>query len=289
VSTAAPPSPSNASLRGTRQASGLSRHAVAKLIELGFVDPARGPDGAWRFSFQEMVLLRSAHDLRAAGIPTRQILRSLRRLKGSLPPEAPVGGLRITAVGDRIAVRAGDSQWEPDTGQLVMDFTVAPGPGSTGSSASVSHLSKPVAKKGGGPPIDVDAIFAQAEDLEETDAGAAEAADRRVLALQPAHAHAYLNLGFMMCEAQRCEEAVSLLDEAILHCPDDPLVHYNRAVALEGLGRVAEALESYEQCLRLQPDLADAHQNAGLLYAREGQKQMAIRHFSAYRRLTTNA
>jgi regulator of sirC expression with transglutaminase-like and TPR domain len=45
------------------------------------------------------------------------------------------------------------------------------------------------------------------------------------------------------------------------------------------------ALKSYEECLRLQPDLGDAHQDAALLYARAGQKQLAIRHFSAYRRL----
>ncbi|MEJ8853492.1 tetratricopeptide repeat protein [Variovorax robiniae] len=285
MGAAAPPASTADSLRGIRQASGLSRHAVSKLIELGFVDPAREPGGGWRFTFQDLVLLRSAHDLRAAGIPTRQILRSLRRLKGSLPAEAPVSGLRITAVGDRIAVRAGGSQWEPDTGQLVMDFSVAPG---TGASGSVSQLSKPAPNKpGAAPPVDVDAIFAQAEDLEETDVAAAEAAYRRVLALQPSHAHAYLNLGFMMCEGGRCEDAVRLLDEAILHCPDDPLVHYNRAVALEGLDRVQEALESYEQCLRLQPDIADAHQNAALLYAREGRHQLAIRHFSAYRRLSS--
>ena len=144
MSDAAPPASTADSLRGIRQASGLSRHAVAKLIELGFVDPAREPGGGWRFTFQDLVLLRSAHDLRAAGIPTRQILRSLRRLKGSLPAQAPVSGLRITAVGDRIAVRVEGSQWEPDTGQLVMDFSVAPGAG------SVSRLSKPAPKQGGG-------------------------------------------------------------------------------------------------------------------------------------------
>jgi tetratricopeptide (TPR) repeat protein len=282
VSTTAPAPPAY-SLRGIRQASGLTRHAVAKLIELGFVDPARGPRGAFRFTFQDLVLLRSAHDLRAAGIPTRQILRSLRRLKTTLPPEAPVNGLRITAVGDRIAVRAAGSQWEPDTGQLVMDFSVAASPG------SVSRLSKPAPKQEDAPPLDADALFALAEDLEETDADAAQLAYRRVLELDPTHAHAYLNLGFMLCEANHCEAAVALYDEAVRHCPDDPLVHYNRAVALEGLDRITDALQSYEQCLKLQPDIADAHQNAALLYAREGQKQLAIRHFSAYRRLTSRS
>ena len=57
------------------------------------------------------------------------------------------------------------------------------------------------------------------------------------------------------------------------------------AGTLEALGRVQEAVASYETCLSLAPDMADAHQNAALLYARAGDKHSAIRHFSAYRRL----
>ena len=70
-----------------------------------------------------------------------------------------------------------------------------------------------------------------------------------------------------------------------MHCADDPLLYYNRAVALEALGQTTEALKDYEASLRLQPDLADAHHNAALLYDQVGNKQLAIRHFSAYRKL----
>lgn len=271
-------------LRSVRQMLGLTRHAISKLIELGFVDPSRGPGRAYRFSFRDVVLLRSAHDLRVARIPTRQILRSLRRLRETLPPEVPVSGLRITAAGDRITVRAEDTQWEPDTGQLVMDFSVAPATG------SVSFISQRPASATAAPESDdLEDLFETAEELEASDPVAAEDTYRLILEQDPAHAHAYLNLGFMLCEAGRCGEAVTLYDEGIEHCPDDPLMHYNRAVALEDLGRVAEALASYEACLRLQPDFADAHQNAALLYAQAGQKQMAIRHFSAFRRLQPRA
>lgn len=266
-------------LRGVRDALGLSRHAVIKLVELGFVEPTRGPGRAYRFTFRDLVLLRSAHELRAARIPTRQILRSLKRLKDTLPADAPLGSLRIKAVGDRITVREGHAEWEPDTGQLVMDLRIASDKGSvTLMSLHPSRQSVAVAS-------DPDALFAHAETLEESDGAAAEAAYRQVLSVAPDHAHAYLNLGFILCEAQRCEEAVKLYDEAILHCAQDPLVHYNRAVALEALKRIPEALASYERSLALQPDLADAHQNAALLYAQAGHPQMAIRHFSAYRRL----
>lgn len=266
-------------LRGVRQMLGLTRHAISKLIELGFVDPSRGPGRAWRFSFRDVVLLRSAHDLRAARIPTRQILRSLRRLRETLPPEVPVSGLRITAAGDRITVREENAQWEPETGQLVMDFSVAPATG------SVSFISQRAAESASSESDDLEDLFETAEELEASDPTAAEDTYRLILEQDPAHAHAYLNLGFMLCEAGRSGEAVALYNEGIERCPDDPLMHYNRAVALEDMGRVAAALASYEECLRLQPDFADAHQNAALLYAQAGQKQMAIRHFSAFRRL----
>lgn len=271
-------------LAGLRQMLGLSRHAISKLIELGFVEPSRGPGRSYRFSFRDVVLLRSAHELRIAGIATREILRSLRRLREALPAEMPVSGLRVTAVGDRVAVRELSSQneapWEVRSGQRVLDFSVAP------ASGSVSFLTaRPEAVPDDRANADVDELFAAAEELEETDAAEAESVYRQVLALAPGHAHAYLNLGFMLCEAKRCEEAVALYDEAVEHCADDPLVHYNRAVALEALERIPQALASYERSLKLQPDLVDAHQNAALLYARTGQPQLAIRHFSAYRRL----
>ncbi|RYG56487.1 hypothetical protein EON66_02785, partial [archaeon] len=107
-------------LADIRRTSGLSRYAIQKLIELGFVEPTREGGRSHRWSFKDVVLLRSAYELRAAGMPTRRLLRSLGALKAELPADAPADGLRIVAVGDRLAVRLADTQWEPDTGQLVM-------------------------------------------------------------------------------------------------------------------------------------------------------------------------
>ena len=67
-------------LRSIQEMLGLSRSAIAGLIANGFVRPARGPRNAYRFSFRDVVLLRTAHDLQAADIPTRTILRALQRL-----------------------------------------------------------------------------------------------------------------------------------------------------------------------------------------------------------------
>jgi tetratricopeptide (TPR) repeat protein len=133
--------------------------------------------------------------------------------------------------------------------------------------------------------LDLSELFARAEALEDNASHKAEAMYRQILVEDPAYAHAYLNLGFMLCEAGGCESAVELYEDGVRFCPDDPLMHFNRAVAHEGTGDVEGAMHSYEDALRLQPDLLDAHRNAALLYADAGQKQMAIRHFNAYRRL----
>jgi len=267
-------------LRGVTQMLGLTRHAVARLIELGFVQPQRA-GRSLRFSFRDVVLLRTAQELRAADIPTRQILRSLRQLKSALPLDTPASAIRIRAVGDRVAVRWGDTQWDADTGQLMMDFHATP--------ASAVHAfdkpAPPSAQQSPHEAQDVQALYERAEALEATDPQAAEKLYRRVIEAAPDHADAYANLGFLMCESGRNAETAALYALALRHCPMAPLLHYNRAVALEALGREQEAVQSYEACLRLAPDMADAHQNAALLYARSGDKQRAIRHFSAYRRL----
>lgn len=266
-------------LRGIQEMLGLSRAVISRLINAGFVSPARGVRNEYRFTFQDVVLLRTATGLQAARIPPRKILRSLQRLKDALPKELPLTGLRITAIGNDIAVHDGGNHWEAESGQLLMDFDVTPTQG------TVAFLQRaPQAAEGA--PQDADEWFARGEQLEEAKATSeAEAAYRHALTLAPDYADAWLNLGAMMCEAGRCDEAVELYDDALKHCPDEALLHFNRAIALEDQGRTQEAIKSYEACLRLAPDLADAHYNAARLFEKLGNTQKAVRHLSAYRRL----
>ena len=94
-------------VRDVEKLLGLPRSAIRALIAAGFVSPARGPRGAWRFSFQDLILLRTARALAAAKVPQRRIVRSLKELRGHLPDTMPLTGLRIGAVADRVVVREG--------------------------------------------------------------------------------------------------------------------------------------------------------------------------------------
>ena len=68
-------------------------------------------------------MLRTAFQLQSAKISSRKILDALSRLKAELPDELPLSGIRVTSVGNTIAVKTGPSQWDANTGQLLLDFS----------------------------------------------------------------------------------------------------------------------------------------------------------------------
>lgn len=262
---------------------GLSRHIVAGLIEAGFVSPTRGKRNEWRFTFQDLTLLRTAHALQSQSIPARRILKSLAQLKATLPEELPLSGLRISAIGSDIAVRDRDGRLQAGDGQLLMDFDVAPVAG------SVTILERATEKAGDRArepqPADPQAIFELALSLEATDPSAAEAAYLQALALAPGLEDAWLNLGAMWAAEGRYSELLRLSEDALQHCPGSALLHFNRGVALDHLERLEEAAASYERSLALDPTLADAHYNLAQLSEEAGDARGALRHYSAYRRL----
>ena len=267
-------------LRRVQEMLGLSRPIVSALIAAGFVAPARGPKNELRFSFQDLMLLRTAFALQEARIPPRKILRSLARLKAELPSELPLTGLRITAVGADVVVRDRSGHWQAETGQLLMDFEVAQVAGSV-SIIAAAPATVPVAAVPSKSGAD---WFHEGSRLEATDAAAAEAAYRRAIELEPNSPAAYLNLGAMLCEHGRCDEAVSLYEQAVERIGNEPLLHFNHAIALEDQKRVVQALAAYGRVLRLDPEFADAHYNLAVLLESTGDAQGALRHFNAYRR-----
>jgi tetratricopeptide (TPR) repeat protein len=269
-------------LRGIESMLGISRAVIGSLVASGFVTPSRGRRNEYRFTFQEVVLLRTAYGLRRANIPPRKILRSLQRLRETLPSEVPLSGLRITAVGSEVAVQDGTAQRHVESGQLLFDFDVQPG---AGSISVINHPAEAAATPVAAPAPSAEDWFRRGSDLEAERPADAEAAYRRSMALAPGYADPCLNLGAMMCESGRCAEAVDLFRAALAHAPKEALLHFNLAVALEDLERRDEALASYEACLKLEPKLADAHYNAARLHEIAGRRSQAIRHYSEYRRL----
>ncbi|MGZ8203922.1 MAG: tetratricopeptide repeat protein [Burkholderiales bacterium] len=264
------------SLRDVGKLLGLSRSVVHGLIEAGFVTPARGRRREYRFTFADLVVLRAAQALSQAKIPPARILRSLRRLRAQLPDDVPLTGLRIEAVGDSVVVSEGQSQWQPDNGQYVLQFEVAsPGghlaffdPGQASDALSEAQW------------------FEHALGLEATRPAEACIAYRRALEIDPTDCDAYVNLGRLLHERGRLQEAHAVYGAGLDHCGADATLLFNLGVLQEDLDQPKQAADSYRAALGAAPDLADAHFNLARLCANQGLQQEAVRHWSAFRKLT---
>ena len=103
---------------------GLPRATLRTLIDAGFVTPERGPRNALRFSFQDLVVLRTAQALVDAKVSNRRIARSLKELRRHLPDAMPLSGVSISAVADRIVVKLKQEggRWQADTGQYLLEL-----------------------------------------------------------------------------------------------------------------------------------------------------------------------
>jgi tetratricopeptide (TPR) repeat protein len=257
---------------------GLPAAAVRSLARAGHLSPVKRL-GRLHYSFQDLIVLRTASALRAAKIPAQRINRTLQRLRAELPAGETLNKLSLTALGNRIAIREGKMLWESDTGQYVLALDIDEEQG------GLHVISRPVPAAGsdaGDSANSADDFYAKAYSLEETNPAAARAAYEACLKADPKHLEARINLGRLLHLAGRFNEA-----EQMYRSSDrpEPLLTFNLAVLLEDMDREADAILAYREALALDPQLADAHFNLARLYERARDPKASLRHLLAYRRM----
>jgi tetratricopeptide (TPR) repeat protein len=264
---------------------GLTVAQVRAFARDGFLSPGpggRGRRGELQFSFQDLVILRTAKALVAARIPTRRIRRALRKLRHELPRGRSLAELRIVADGDRIVVSDGYAAWNPESGQLALDFAIAD---LATRAAPIARRTAQAARRAEGD-LDADDWYELGLELEAVAPAEARDAYRRALELDVHHADAHVNLGRLLHEQGLIAEAERHYRLALREHPDHATAAFNLGTALEDLDRAADAIEAYRAALVTDPRLADAHYNVARLYEKVGKKAAALRHLSMYRRLT---
>jgi tetratricopeptide (TPR) repeat protein len=259
----------------------VPRATLRALVAAGFVTPARGPRNAWRFSFQDLIVLRTAQALADAHVPQRRITKAVRELRRHLPEAMPLSGLSIGAVGDRVVVREGRTRWQADSGQYLLEFGADPATG------ALEVIDRPQPA----PPPPVASApahdwFGEAQALEDRNPEAAMRAYGNAIAADPANVDARINLGLLLHRAKRLPEAGRVYSDALQACGPDPVLLFNLGVLLEDLDSAEAAERAYRAAVWADPQMADGHYNLALLYERLGKSREALRHMSEYRRLT---
>lgn len=280
--------------RQAADASGLSTSKVLSWTRAGVLTPSKAADGEYLFSFQDVVLLRTARGLLEADVPARRIRSAVKALRAQLPADQPLSGVRIAALGARVLVRERGNLWEPDSGQLQLDFDVA-SPGSPADADAVL----PTAGDAPADTADValpaahyrtvadtaDDWYDRGVDLEATDPARAAEAYARALELDGDHADAHLNLGRLLHEAGDLNGAEGHYRAAKAAAPASAQASFNLGVVLEDQGRPVHAIAAYREALRLDQAMAAAHYNLGRLLEARGDRAGAMHHLAVYRRL----
>lgn len=96
-------------------------------------------------------------------------------------------------------------------------------------------------------------------------------------------------LGVCAIQTDEVELGASLLANAIRVNPGVPSVHHNRGSALRRLGRLKEALASYDRALKLRPQYADAHHGRGNVLREQGRMEQALSSYDRALRLAPDA
>ncbi|HEY8053498.1 MAG TPA: tetratricopeptide repeat protein [Steroidobacteraceae bacterium] len=276
------------SVRDVERVLRLAPDTTRKFIRLGFVHPARGPRREYRFSFQDLIVLRTARALIDAKVPTKRIHRSLESLRRDLPESMPLSGLSISAIGEHVVVRDGTAHRQVESGQYLLGLDVSL---ENGELHVVARGEEPPAELP--PPAAPDAPaandwFSRGLTLEDTDPDEALSAYRHAAEAEPETAAPWINWGRLLHAQGKTGEAAQVYRKALQHLGPEPLLLFNQGVLLEDLGETRAALEAYQGAIAEDPQLADCHFNLARLYEALGKSQHAIRHLGQYRRLVNS-
>jgi tetratricopeptide (TPR) repeat protein len=260
---------------------GISTARVRALVRSGIVTPQRGATGRAEFTFQDLVLLRTAKGLDDAHVPARRVTKALQALARQLPTDKPLSAVRVQIDGSRVIVRDALGTWEPESGQAVLDFNVRE------LGERVAPLARDSVQRAMRAASRAEDLFQAALESEQIGATAeAEVAYRNVIESDASHIAARINLGRLRHVAKALDEAEKLYRDALAIDANHPTARFNLGVVLEDRGATTEALEQYREAVRLDPRVADVHFNLARLYQQTGDQQAALRHFSRFKALT---
>ncbi len=273
----------------------ITESRIRYWAQTGFINPSVVRKGRRYYTFLDLISIKTAVELLNTGLSLQKVRKNLAALRTMLPKvDKPLSRLRIRSDGERLVVVSEDAVFEPETGQVLLDFQ-------TGhfrdQVVQLLDLGRPVRKRDHieedgeehGPPPHQQAYrwFLEGLRLDQQDETLEQAADayRRALDLDPSLAAAHTNLGNIYYRMGRTADARAHYERALALDPDQPEARYNLANIHEEAGRLELAIAEYRRVVATCPEFPDAHFNLALALERVGSKVQAANHFHRYMEL----
>lgn len=265
-----------------------SRDEVARLFEIPrgrlrywaesrFLVPSAKRGRRRFYTFQDLISIRVAKGLLERGIPLREVRKSVDAIRQALPKVVrPLAELRVVAEGHAMLVRDATGTFEPQTGQLVLDFTVG------GLRDDVVR----VLREDPSPAEQRTAYELYLEgcrlDEDESTWDRAEEAYLKALALDPSLANALTNLGNLQFRRGDIEAAEGLYRKALAVDPQQPEALYNLGFLHSDREEFETAVDYFERAIAIDPDFADAHFHRAMALELQGRRREARRCWQRY-------
>ena len=258
---------------------GLTHDQVRQYVKRGIVEPKRGGRREYRFSFQDVVLLRAAKGLLDHKVPARKAISALTKLKGRLPEATPLASLRIFADGKDVVVRAEEELWDAESGQGHLDFGA---PAAAEASCEVARITdRELGDFGDSKELGSHEWYNLGLDYEDVDVLRAKEAYARAIALNPDNADAHVNLGRLFQLEGDLKRAKRHYGLALDAAPEHELANYNTGTVFDELDELSTAAQYYHRA----PGVPDAHYNLARIFELRGDDISSLRHLRTYRLL----
>jgi tetratricopeptide (TPR) repeat protein len=229
------------------------------------------------YTFQDLIALRATRELLKHRVRLRDVARAIGALRATLPRVTrPLQELRIVGDGRRVVVRSDAGNFEPLTGQMVLDFDVQ-----SLKEDIVRVLRPETSLARARTAYD---LYVEASTLDEDPAtyDKAEELYAQAIRLDPSLAIAYTNLGNIRFRRGDEAGAEVLYKRAIDMAPRQPEAHYNLGYLMLERGEARASTSHFERALEGDPRFADAHFNLAMAWEQVGERARARPHWKKY-------
>jgi tetratricopeptide (TPR) repeat protein len=241
------------SIRDVARILALQESRLRYWTQVGFIGPTVKKGTRFFYTFVDLVGVKAAKDLIAAGVPMQRVRRNLDALRKALPGDTqPTTKLRVCSDGETIVALHEDIAFEPTNGQVVMAFAI---PTLAERAAEVLALPTPAQPSQG---FGGASSSASPLSVRSADSGLAAALGQD----EPANDSVPLPVRHETTDA---------------NCGATAYRHFTDACTAEDRGELATAEHLFRLALELEPSLAAAATNLGNLLYHQGAFEEARR------------
>jgi DNA-binding transcriptional MerR regulator len=256
--------------------------------QTGFIQASIRVKGRTWYSFRDLIGIKVARELLAAGLTLQTVRRSLDALRVKLPDvDQPLSRLRIRCEHEKVIVETSERSFEAATGQGLLDFSVQSLHQQAAQVLAIPRAQEHAAEddRSAYEWFMIACERERAWDGEDPDDPAfldARQAYDRALDLDPEFAAAYTNLGALLAAVGDLDGARDHFDQALRCDPDQPEAQSNLAALALRMGDHDTAIAGYRLLLRAAPDHLEAHYGLARALLAVGGKGQALAHLERF-------